>query len=36
MLRLTVSDGSHGRPPPCWTESAAIAHSYDAPAVEAG
>ena len=36
LLRLTVSDGSGLRPPPCWTESAAIAHSYDASAVSAG
>jgi hypothetical protein len=35
LLRLTVSDGSRRQPPPCWTESAAIAHSYDASSVRA-
>lgn len=33
MLRITVPDGSRPQPPPCWTESAGIVHTYDPPAV---
>jgi len=36
LLRLTAPDGSGSQPPPCWTETAAIAHSYDASAVGTG
>jgi hypothetical protein len=32
MLRVSITDGSGPQPPPCWTKTAAIAHSYDAPA----